>query len=292
MRGRAASHLKYAACLALVVLATACGREVPPEEVALEYARAMYARDLPRAYRLLSGQDREKKTEAAFVSEGDAPTGKTLELARHLASFIEIVSAEKKITGDRAEVKLKLNLPNANAPEIAGIVRDWEMAVLNALSETDAERIRTGLDQLHRSGRLPMLEGNETFELVREPSGWRLVLLRAGTIRVRFRTRSPEELPMRVAPAAQDLVVRPGEPFQMRVSLTNQSGQRLSMRVSHEIEPKVAASSVVFVQCPLLLPVQLPPGDTREYSSTMMIAAVAPDWMEGVQVTFTFRSAR
>jgi len=49
---------------------------------------------------------------------------------------------------------------------------------------------------------------------------------------------------------------------------------------------------VIFVQCPLLLPVQLPPGDIRQYSSTMMIAAGAPDRMEGVQVTFTFRTAR
>ncbi len=290
MRGRAASHPNFAACLAVVVLASACGREIPPETVAVEYARALYARDLPRAYRLLSAQDRERKTEAAFVAEGDAPTGNALGLARHLASFIEIVSAEKKITGGRAE--LQLRLPNANAPEVAGVARDWDVAALNALSETEAERIRTGLDHLHRSGRLPMLEGDETFELVREPSGRRLVLLRAGTIPVRFRTRSPEELPVRVTPAEQDLVVKPGEPFQMRVSLTNQSGQQLSMRVSHEIEPKVAASSVVFVQCPLLLPVQLPPGDTREYSSTMMIAAGAPDRMEGVQVTFRFRSAR
>ena len=93
------------AWLGLLVVVAACGREVPPETVAVEYARALYARDLPRAYRLLSAQDRERKTEAAFVAEGDAPTGNALGLARHLASFIEIVSAEKKITGDRAEVK-------------------------------------------------------------------------------------------------------------------------------------------------------------------------------------------
>ncbi len=280
------------AWLGLLVVVAACGREVPPEAVAVEYARALYAHDLSRAYRLLSVQDRERKTEAAFVAQGDAPTGYALELTRQLASFIEIVSTDKKITGDRAEVKLKLKLPDANAAVVAGFVRDWDAAALNAISDKELEKIRKGLDELHRSGRLPTLEGEEKFELVREGVGWRVVVNWAAGVRVRFRTRIPAVLPVRAVPEEQRVLVKPGEQFQMSLRLTNTSGQELSLRVAHEIEPKAAAPSVVFVQCPLLLPVQLSPGESREYSSTMMIAAGAPDRMEGVQVTFTFRSAR
>jgi hypothetical protein len=260
--------------------------------VAVEYARALYAHDISRAYRLLSTQDRERKTEAAFMAETDAPTGKTLELARQLASFIEIVSTEKKITGDRAEVKLKLKLPNANAAEVAGFVRDWDVAALNAISEKELERIRKGLEELHRSGRLPTLEGEEKFQLVREEARWRVIVNWAVGVQIHFRTRIPAVLPVRAAPEEQRVLVNPGEQFQMSLRLTNTSERELSLRVAHEIEPKAAAPFVVFVQCPLLLPVQLPPGATREYLSTMLIAAGGPDRMEGVQITFTFRAAK
>jgi hypothetical protein len=292
MRGEAGLSPKLAACLAIVVLVTACSREVPPEAVALEYARALYAQDRGRTYRLLSAQDRAQKPEAAFMAEGDAPTGNALGVARHLASFIEIVSAEKKITGDRAEVKLKLRLPNANAAEVAGFVRDWDAAALNAISDEELERIRKGLDELHRSGGLPTLEGEEGFELVREDVGWRVVVNWEGGVRVHFRTRIPAALAVRAAPEEQRILVKPGEKFQMGLRLTNTSGRELSLRVAHDIEPKAAAPSVVFVQCPLLLPVQLPPGESREYSSTLMIAGDVPDRRDEVQVTFTFRSAR
>jgi hypothetical protein len=280
------------AWLSLLVIVAACGREVPPEAVAVEYARALYARDLSRAYRLLSAQDRERKTEAVFVAEGDAPTGNALELASHLATFIEIASAERTITGDRAEVKLKLTLPDANAAEVAGLARDWGEKALNAISDKELEKIRKGLDELHRSGRLPTLEGEERFELVREGAGWRVVVDWAAGVQVHFRTRIPAVLAVRALPEEQRILVKTGEQFQMSLRLTNTSDQELSLRAAHEIEPKAAAPFVVFVQCPLLLPVQLPPGNTRVYSSTMMIAAGASDRMEEVQVTFTFRSAK
>ena len=279
------------AWLTILFLLVSCGREDPPQQVALEYARALYSRDLSRAYRQLSAQDRAWKTEAVFVAEGDAPTENALALARHLASFIEVASAEGKITGDRAEVKLTLRLPNANAPEVAGLVQDWDEAALNALSETEAERIRKDLDDLHRSGRLPTLEGEEAFELVRESSGWRLVFQTAGAIRVRFTARIPEGLPLQVDPQEQDLRVRSGEPVQMSLRLKNGSGRDVSVRVTHVIEPKDAAPFLVFLQCPLLLPLKLSPRESKEISSSFMIAGNAPAQMREFRVTFAFRRA-
>jgi hypothetical protein len=49
--------------------------------VALVYARALYARDLGQAYRLISAQDQRWKTEAVYVKEGEGATGHALELA-------------------------------------------------------------------------------------------------------------------------------------------------------------------------------------------------------------------
>jgi len=285
---RAISEGRVPACLGFLLLLVACGREVPPEAVALEYARALYARDLPRAYRLLSAEDRQGKTEAAFVAEGDAPTGYALELTGHLASFIEVASAERKITGDRAEIRLKLRLPDANAPQVSGLVRDWDMGALNAMPEQETDRIRKDLTALHRSGRLPMLEGEETFELVKEASGWRLVLHMAGAVRIRFTARIPEGLSLQVDPREQELRVRPGQPVRMSVRLTNGSGGDLPVRVAHVIEPKEAAPFLVFLQCPLLLPIKLPPRESKEISSSFMIAESVPEQTREIRVTFAF----
>jgi hypothetical protein len=280
-----------AVCLAIAVLATACSREVPPEAVAVEYARALYAQDRAHAYRLLSTQDREGKTEAKFVAEGDGPTGNALALARHLASYIEVASAETERTGDRAAVQLQLRLPNANAPEVAGLVRDWDEAALNALSEKEVERIRQGLEELQRSARLPWLEGEERFELVRESPGWRLALHQARTIRVRFLARIPEGLPLQADPPEQGLVARPGQPVQMSIRLRNGSGRDLSLRVAHGIEPQEAAPFLVFLHCPLLLPVRLAPREAMEISTSFMIADSVPERTRDFQVTFAFRAA-
>jgi hypothetical protein len=289
MGGQAASLPVLVACLILGVLATASSREVSPETVAVEYVRALYARDLSQAYRLLSAQDREQKTEAAYVAEGDVPTGNVLSLARLLASFIEILSAEGKFSGDRAKVKLRLRLPDGNAPEVAALVRDWDVAALNALSNKEAERIRKDLDRLHRSGSLPTLEGEEAFELVKEPSGWRLVLHWARTIRVRFTARIPEGLSLQVDPLEQELLARPGQPLQMSIRLRNGSEQDLSLRIAHGIEPKDAAPFLVFLHCPLLLPVKLPPREGKGVSTSFMIADSVPEQTRDVQVTFLFR---
>lgn len=288
---RAISEGKVPACLGFLLLLAACGREVPPEAVALEYARALYARDLPRAYRLISAEDRQRKGEAAFMAEGGYVTGFALEASRQLASFIQVATVKTRLTQDRASVTFKLRLPDANAPEVSGLLRDWDEAALNAMSEQETERIRKGLTELHRSGRLPTLEGEETFDLVKEASEWRLVLHMAGAVPIRFTARIPEGLSLQVDPREQELRVRPGEPFQMSLRLRSGSERDVSVRVSHVIEPEDAAPFLVFLQCPLLLPLTLPPGKSKEILSSFMIAGNTPANMREFRLTFAFRRA-
>jgi hypothetical protein len=197
------------------------------------------------------------------------------------------VSAEKKVSGDRAEVRLRLRLPDANAPDVARLVRDWDEAILNALPESEAERIRNGLNQLRQAGGIPMLRGRDLRARERG-GGWRVALHSGAGVRVRFRTRIPEGLPLRAVPQEQEFLVQPGEPIQMSIRLMNGSGQDLSMRVAHEIEPKAAAPALVFVRCPLLLPVRLGPREAKEFSTTFMIAQGSLPQARAFEVTFAF----
>jgi len=78
----------------------------------------------------------------------------------------------------------------------------------------------------------------------------------------------------------------------MTVRLTNGSGRELSLRVAHGVEPKAAAPSLVFVQCPLLLPVHLRPHEAKDISTTFMVASGGPDQVKRLQVTFAFGPAQ
>jgi cytochrome c oxidase assembly protein Cox11 len=75
----------------------------------------------------------------------------------------------------------------------------------------------------------------------------------------------------------------------MSLRLKNDSGRDVSVRVTHVIEPKDAAPYLVFLQCPLLLPLKIPPRESQEISSSFMIAGNAPEQMRDFQVTFAFR---
>jgi len=127
--GRGAWIPAIVAALALV----ACARN--PDAVALRYGRAIYASDLDTAYRLLSAQDRRVRDEVTFRRQQDEHRGFTGELLGQLASFITATPVESKIADGRAAVTLNFRLPNANAPEIRTLARDWDEGILNALAD-------------------------------------------------------------------------------------------------------------------------------------------------------------
>ena len=77
----------------------------------------------------------------------------------------------------------------------------------------------------------------------------------------------------------------------MALRLRDGSGRDLSPRVTHVIEPMDAAPFLVFLQCPLLLPLKLPPRESKEISSSIMIAGNVPAQMREFRVTFAFRRA-
>jgi hypothetical protein len=277
--------------LALILgamLLAGCARDAAPEAVAIEYARAVYAGDPGRAYRLIAAEDRRVKDERTFLHEREAVSGFTLEAARQLASFISATTREKTLEGTRAKVTLALRLPNANAPEIAALVHDWDERRLNALSEAERRGISRKLDELHRAGAIPLLEGEETFELVREDSGWRILLAWAKGVRVRFEVATAPALPLEVAIAPREAVVSPGERFTVTVSARNRAARDVVVRAGHRAEPKPAADSLALLQCPLFLPVTLGPGETETFRSVYLLLKDVPPQAKELRVTYEF----
>jgi hypothetical protein len=117
----------------------------------------------------------------------------------------------------------KLRLPAANAREIVALVGEWDERHLNALSRTERQNITRELDRLHQARRIPMLDGEETFELVQEASGWRVALNWAGGVAVRFQAAIQAGLPLRVTVLPEETRLALGEHVRVTVSATNLS---------------------------------------------------------------------
>lgn len=273
---------------AAVLLLWSCTREAGPEGVALEYVRALYASDLVRAYRLISSEDRRVKSEAAFIQERGAASGFALEVTRQLASFIGATPVEKTIRGEGARIRLKLRLPDANAPDIAALAHEWNERRLNALSRAEREQITRKLNQLHEAQKIPMLEGEETFTLVREGSGWRVFLNWAGGVRVRFHAAMGEALPLQATVSPGEVLVTPGERVRVTVRAKNLSSRDIVVRVAHRTEPKAQADALALLQCPLFVPVTLETGQAQEFISEYVLLKDAPQEAKQFQVTYEF----
>jgi hypothetical protein len=138
------------------------------------YMAAVYARDYATAYQWISEADRRLQSLAHYEQDNQPFTGASLVLAQRLAREMVIREAVVERQGDRATVRTTLSLPDGNAEDVSRLLLapgGFEEAPTNELEE----RMAT-LEALIASGQLPRLEGEDTWTLVRDPRGWRILL--------------------------------------------------------------------------------------------------------------------
>lgn len=277
--------------LATVALALAgSGKHQTLDEVALRYGRAVYANDAQAIWRLLSTDDRRVKDEATFRRQQRRLDGFTHQVVQQLAGFITATPVSATFTDERASVTLRFRLPDANAPAIRTLMHDWDEERLNRLDDGERRRVREQLDQLQREGRLPTIEGDETVELVREASGWKVFLNWAAVgVRVQFGRAVDRGRPLEVTVTPAAAVLAPGERIRVTVRARNNDRREVTTRVGHRIEPEAHADSLALLLCPLFLPVTLAPGEAREFVSEYLLLADVPAAARTFTVTYQFR---
>jgi len=261
----------------IVVLAAACSRVATPQDVAIAYGTAIYGYDAAAIHRLASAADRRARDEAQVEAQLGAPKGFALELSRELASFIVAMPMSSQIAGNRATVTISFRLPDANAPPLQSLAHEWDETALDALSASDRGTIKGRLADLHRHGTLPIVEGKETFELVKEPDGWHLVLDWAGGVPVRFAASPAQGIPFELSVTPAEVHVKPGQSFRATLRATNVSTHEVTARVGHEITPKANAHLLALLQCPLFVPVTLKAGESRTFTSEYLLLKQTPE---------------
>ena len=90
-------------------------RPEQPVQTLSNYLHFLYARDFRRAYRFIATEDQRVKPLHDYLRERPPFTGFTLEVARRLATLMEIRPLSETPEQNVNRVKVNLKLPDANA---------------------------------------------------------------------------------------------------------------------------------------------------------------------------------
>jgi Cytochrome c oxidase assembly protein CtaG/Cox11 len=258
-----------------------------PLPVLSTYLRFLYARDFGQAYGFISTVDQRIKKRDDYVRERGAFTGFALEAARKLAELIEVRKVSEQLDGQRNRVKVAYRLPAADS--VAPLLLGWDEKRLSALPAPEQKKILATIDDLARRKKLPMIEGEEEFTLVKENSQWKVFLNWAAGVKIKFDTIVPSDGTLTAEPITRETIVRSGESFTIGFKVKNQASNEIRTRIAHQIEPVKLKQYLDLVECALLLPVRLRPGEEQVYNSTYLVRGDLPDTTKALDVTYEFK---
>jgi hypothetical protein len=261
--------------------------ETEPQRVVQAYLKAAYAHDFKKAYGLISSQDRQQKNENMYLREKGPFSGFSLDVARKLANLIEARAIQTSTDGAQQRIRLGLRLPDANS--LSDLLLDWDEDRLNALPKAAQRKILDEIDKLHRNRALKMVDGEEDFVVVKEGSTWQVFLDWAAGLRINYSAIVPNGGPLEAVPLTKETMVRPSEIFTVTYSVQNRSSKPIATRIVHRIEPQELQQYLDIVECALLLPVKLSPGQEAEFSTTYMVRSDLPDTAKKLSITYEFQ---
>jgi hypothetical protein len=258
-----------------------------PTRVIEGYVRAIYARDYIEAYRYISAADQRIRDVNRYAQQRGAFMGSALEIMRKLASFIEIKPIQKQIAPNRIQAVTKLGIPEPN--KLSPLLLNLDLRRLNSLESRDLSQIIETLDHKKRDGSFEMIEVEEKLELVKEGDEWRVFLNWAAGVKIPFKLLLANAADLDVALSKSEVVVHPGDLFEIELKIKNRSTQPVVARIGHLIEPKDVTNFLDFVECGFLLPVTLQPGKEHEYYARYLLRDNMPDGVRQLSLTYDFR---
>ena len=251
------------------------------------YLRATYARDFAEAYRLISSADKKVRDANRYIQQRGPFSGFILEAAKQLSEAVEIEPLQQRYEGDRVKIRVRYRVPDTK--KIAPMLLNWDPYGLNSLSAADRELLLAALTSKRQDRSLEMVEGEESFELVKESNQWRIFLNWASGIKIPLRLDVSKIAGLEVSLSSKEVVLQPGDIFEIQLKIRNNSRQPVTARIGHLVEPTENADYLDFVQCGFLLPVTIPPDKEQEYSGTYMVRGSIPEGVRQLSLTYDFR---
>ena len=232
-------------------------------------SKASYARDYRNAYRYISPRDQLIWDEKSYASQSGSFTGFALELAQTLSDSMEVWAIDGKKGSDRAHYKIGYRVPTAD--ELSSLLFDWDPDKLNALSRPRQEQLLETLRKMKNDGKMIMIEGQDTFDLVSDKNGWKVFLDWASGIKVTLNADSTSSDDVEARFVQNELIIKKDEPFQIDLKIKNRSKRPIIARIVHHVEPREMENHIDMIACGALRPLALQPGDVQEISSAYLI---------------------
>jgi hypothetical protein len=254
-----------------------------PAQVIQGYLRATYARDYVEAYRYISSADQRIKDLNRYAQQRGAFMGFALEAARKLASFIEIRPVQKQLAPDRIQAVTKVAI--AEPAWLFGL----DPRALNSMSVDERKRFMETWEKRKQDGSLQRTEIEERLELVKEGEEWRVFLNWAAGVKIPLKLVLTQAGDLDASLSKSEVVIQPGELFEISLKIKNRSRQPLVARIGHLIEPREAMPFLDFVECGFLLPVTLEAGKEEEYPARYLLRGNLPEGIRLLSLTYDFR---
>ena len=234
-------------------------RTPSPEQVATRLLHARYVNDAAVVYELASAEDRRWRTLEQHLAGHPQFPAEFQELIVELGEFIEIRETDSDLQGDAGVVTAHGTVPNANHPELRGLLYGEGAAAGSTVEERRAELRRRG-----EAGALPVIEFSQRVELVREGEHWKVFLDWAVGFTIRFRAEVREELPFEFSVEPESIMLKPGETGAAVFRARNLSEGTVKAKAGHLFEPPVAFLHTELLQCFCFFEDTYAPGEERE----------------------------
>jgi len=111
-------------------------------------------------------------------------------------------------------------------------------------------------------------------------------------VKIVFRLSLPNTAGLSVDLSKSEVVVQPGDIFEVFLSIKNKSKQPVNARIDHMIEPLEAANYLDLVECGFLVPVTLHPETNQEYSARYLLREALPNGVHQLSLTYNFKLRR
>ena len=268
---------------------------LPPDEIALAYVRAVYARDYAQAWELISAPDKQYKTREQYLVENESFTGLEQELAYLLAGWIRFSDTQLEIEAGRATVSTHVEAPNGNQPEVKEILRAAEDE--RKLPAAERQVLLDRLHALHAAGQIEIVEGDQTFILTHGPNfrgpwfdrrPWRVWMDWAGAVVVKLTAEVSPDLPWDFYPLQYEVRALPGETLMATYRATNRSNRTITGKARHFVLPDEYETYFNSIQCFCFLQETLGPGESADLTLIFRIDYDVPGDVRQLENKYVF----
>jgi hypothetical protein len=108
-------------------------------------------------------------------------------------------------------------------------------------------------------------------------------------VRIPFRLSVSNVADLDVTLSKNEVVVQPGDLFEVSLRVKNRSKQRVNARIDHIIEPREVGNYLDLVECGFIVPVTLHPEIEQEYSARYRLRRSIPEGIQQLSLTYDFK---